>query len=96
MISWEKETVIFYHYYYFGIEKPVVVEAKCRKEADKILSSLNYDPGKAINLTLFKPIAGITNKTVNGICYIWVGLENSQNGWATLLEFNELNMSGLI
>lgn len=93
MISWEKETVIFYHYYFFGIEKPVVVEAKCRKEADEILSSLNYDAGKAINLTVYKPITGITNKTVNGIYYIWVGLDNSQNGWATLSEFNDFNLT---
>lgn len=93
-MEWDKPKIKFYKYYFSNNEKPVIMEAYNREEADNMLLLLNektqkldYSCLKDVRIEM--PIKGLSKKTRMGITYIWVGIENSQNGWIEETEFQK-------
>jgi hypothetical protein len=82
----------FYKYYFEGLKKPITIEAYNKKEAriklNQIVDKLpeEYRQRKPYGETITRPLKGISEKTIKGRKYIWVG-EKSPNGW---FEENEL------
>jgi hypothetical protein len=83
----EQHGIRFYHYYYFGIETPIKIEARTKHDARKILDTIQsslpekYQNSKIVGESVVKPIRGISEKTTKGVRYIWVGEDRSKNGW---------------
>lgn len=83
----EKHGIRFYHYYFRDIKKPITIEATNKQEARdcmrRIVSKLDekYQESKIIGETITIPLLGVSEKTVQGIKYIWVGFSKSANGW---------------
>lgn len=78
--------VLLYHYYFIGIEKPLVIQATCRDEARRlILGSINGSDAYAgkteddiIKETISEPVTGITKRIIDGKTFVWAG---QQTGW---------------
>jgi hypothetical protein len=83
----------FYNYYFYGIDKPLIIEARNKDEArdtmERILPSLSpkYRLTKIIGETVVVPLLGVSEKMVKGVKYIWVGLNKSRNGWLTEQQY---------
>jgi hypothetical protein len=83
----EKEGIRFYNYYYYGVDKPVIIEARSKAEARDILKSINarlsnkYSESKIIGESVVIPLRGVSEKVVKGVKYIWVGEDKAQGGW---------------
>lgn len=82
-MKWNIEDKIkLYSYYFFGIKKPIVIEARNRLQArdaiEAILPTLppEYSQNKIVGETVKMPLVGITDKVIKGETYIWNG-----NGW---------------
>ena len=82
-----KEGIRFYNYYYYKIEKPVKIEARNKQEARAILDSIfdkltdEYKQSKIVGETVVLPIKGVSEKTIQGVKYIWVGEQKIKGGW---------------
>lgn len=91
LISFEIETVNFYKYYFEGFEKPLIIQANSRIEADILLSDLKNEMDindlLLLNVMISKPITGVTEKTERGIVYVWAGLNNVPGGWVEKDKF---------
>lgn len=89
----EKHGIRFYNYYFLGVEKPITIEAWSKVEARDIMRGVieklsdKYKESKIVGETITVPLRGVSEKTVKGIKYIWVGLDKSRNGWLTESEF---------
>ena len=83
----EKHGVRFYNYYFHGVEKPITIEANNKQEArelmKKIITQLSdkYRESKIVGETVTIPLLGVSEKTVKGVKYIWVGMTKSKSGW---------------
>lgn len=83
----EKTGIKFYSYYFLGLKKPVVIEALnqalSREHLHKVLEKLPeaYHTAPCIGETVINPIPGVNTKKIDGRNYVWVGLEESENGW---------------
>lgn len=83
----EKHGIRFYNYYFFGVEKPLTIEAYTKEEARDIMKSImpklsdKYRESKIIGETVVIPLRGVSEKVIKGTKYIWVGLDKTQNGW---------------
>jgi hypothetical protein len=83
----EKEGIRFYNYYYYGVDKPVTIEARSKAEARDILSSIQgklsqkYLDSKIIGESVVIPLRGVSEKVIKGVKYIWVGEDKAQGGW---------------
>lgn len=92
----KKSPVRFYKYYFVNSEKPLIMEANNRGEADKMLVKLADMSNGKINLSMVNdvrvetPIWGVSKTKMAGKEYVWVGLEMSEKGWLEKEEFNKL------
>jgi hypothetical protein len=94
-LPFEKNIIRFYKYYFEGIEKPLIIEAKNKDDSWQFLvSEINKRPYlhdiNLINQTITTPIFGVTKKEEKGVEYIWCGFENSDTGWMSKVEFSKL------
>ena len=89
----EKHGIRFYNYYFFGVEKPITIEARNKQEARLIMQDIisklsdKYRESKIVGETIVIPLLGVSEKEIKGVKYIWVGLEKSRNGWLPEQEF---------
>ena len=83
----EKHGIRFYNYYFYGVEKPITIEAWSKAEAREKMKSIitqlspSYAESKIIGETVIIPLMGVSEKVIKGVKYIWVGLNKSRNGW---------------
>lgn len=88
----------FYKYYFSNNEKPVIMEAYSREDADAMLQQLNkktkaLDMSMLIDTKIEMPIMGISKRKRMGKTYIWVGNDYSTDGWMEETEFkNKTNI----
>jgi hypothetical protein len=91
----EKHGIRFYNYYFYGVDKPLIIEARCKDDAREIMKSLipqlsdKYRESKIIGETITIPLRGVSDKVVKGVRYVWVGEDKSRNGWLTELQYKE-------
>ena len=75
----------FYKYKFFGIDKPIVIEAHNRVSARVALEKINlpveYANSRIVGESVVVPLLGISEKTINGKKHIWVGEKKSKTGW---------------
>ena len=82
-----------YKYYFKQLDKPIVIEAIGRKQADEILINLNIKSGNWMNiedlidLRIETLVIGVSKKIINKKNFIWVGQNNSKEGWITEEEY---------
>jgi hypothetical protein len=90
------EKIKFYKYFFKGIEKPVIMEAESKDIADNMLAQLGQNSQTNINMSLLEdvriemPILGVSKKKRKGIDFVWVGKENSSDGWIEKTQFDEI------
>lgn len=76
-----------YKYYFKQLEKPIVMEATSRQEADHFLTLFNERVGSTItihdiiDLRVETLIVGESSKIKNGKKHIWVGTDQTRDGW---------------
>lgn len=76
-----------YKYYFVQLEKPIVMEANSRQEADCFLRLFNEKIGgkmsinDMIDLRVETLIVGESSKIKKGEKFIWVGTNFSEDGW---------------
>lgn len=76
-----------YKYYFVQLEKPIVMEANSRQEADYFLRLFNEKIGgkmsinDMIDLRVETLIVGESSKIKKGEKFIWVGTNFSEDGW---------------
>jgi len=89
----EKHGIRFYNYYFYGVEKPISIEAMNKQEARVIMQDIvsrlsdKYKESKIVGETITIPLKGVSEKVVKGVKYIWVGLDKSRSGWLTEQEY---------
>ena len=82
-----------YKYYFQQVDKPIVIEAISRKRADAILINLNAEMGNWMNikdlldLRVETLVIGVSKKIMNKKNLIWVGTNNTKNGWMNEEEY---------
>ena len=84
MLTFEKKTVVFYHFYFQGIDKPMIIEAMDKISAMQYVAeevSRRHIPVTLENLKLTTPIFGVTKKEENHTELIWAGFDYSPTGW---------------
>lgn|GEM_PF-1252081 len=87
----------FYKYYFSNIDKPVIMEAESRIDADAMLDTLgqksnsNISLDQVIDVRIETPIVGISKRKRRGENYVWVGKDYSSDGWLLESEFNKIN-----
>lgn len=85
----------FYNYYFIGMDKPIIIEARDKVSARIALNNIvdklpeEYRQQKPCGETVTVPIRGISTKKMKDKTYIWVGEEKSANGWLEESELNE-------
>jgi hypothetical protein len=90
------EKIKFYKYYFIGLEKPVIMEAESKDIADNMLQQLSQNSKTKIDMNLLEdvrievPILGVSKKKRNGQDFIWVGKENTSDGWLEKEQFIEI------
>jgi hypothetical protein len=95
-MSWKKiDKIKFYCFYYNGVPVPVVIEARNKNEARSKLRAIRntlpeyYVKSHVVGETVKSPVFGVSNKTIDGIKYIWVGEEHTKDGWIDEKKYNE-------
>jgi hypothetical protein len=79
-----KEGIRIYNYYYHEIKTPVKIEARTKQEARAMLDNIfdrlpdDYKNSKLVGESVIIPLKGISEKTVKGVKYIWVGEDKSK------------------
>jgi len=85
----------FYCFYFEGLEKPITIEAPNKLVAREKLRSLRaslpdpYKFGKVMGESVKTPVYGVTEKTINGVPHVYVGLENSRSGWIDKKKYED-------
>ena len=88
-----KEGIRFYNYYFYDIKDPIIIEARNKQMAMEIMTDLlaklsdKYRKSKIVGESVTLPVKGVSEKTVKGVKYIWVGEDKSKNGWLTEYEY---------
>lgn len=83
----EKHGIRFYNYYFYGVEKPITIEAVSKQEARLMMRSIieklsdKYRESKIVGETITIPLRGVSEKIVKGVKYIWVGENKAKGGW---------------
>lgn len=78
--------ILFYNYYFDGIEKPLSIQASNQDEARMLLpaaiplSPLHKDKtaNDIIGQTVTEPVTGVSKRVLDGKTYVWAGQEK---GW---------------
>jgi hypothetical protein len=83
--------IIHYKFFLSGLAEPILIESWSKELALKSLYlKMNHMPNlkgrQLINMSLYKPISGITVKQESGVKYVWLG----DFGWVSESEFLEL------
>ena len=82
-----------YKYYFYQLEKPLIMEAESRQVADGMLISLNQNVGGVMDikdlydLRVESLIIGTSFKIKNKKNHIWVGLNHTTDGWLDETEY---------
>lgn len=85
-----------YKYYFKQLEKPIVMEATSRQEADQFLMLFNEKIGgkitmhDIIDLRVETLVVGESSKIKNGKKLIWVGTDQTRDGWMDEAEYIEI------
>ena len=89
-------TIRFYKYYFIGNDKPIIMEAETRLQADQMMQELK-ERSKApmsvkdlIDIRVETPIIGISKRKKKGNEFIWVGLEHTTDGWLLQSEYDKI------
>jgi hypothetical protein len=91
-----KHNIKLYKYYFKQLEKPLVMEAESRKLADEMLMSFNdrigggMDISDLIDVRIETLIVGESSKIKNKKKHIWVGTDNTRDGWMELDEYLQI------
>lgn len=86
----------FYKYYFRGVDKPVIMEAESRANADQMMQQLkentnvNLSAKDLIDIRVETPIVGISKRKRNNKDYVWVGNEFTSDGWLLQSEYDEI------
>lgn len=95
-MSWQNINKIkFYCFYYEGIEKPVMIEARSKAEARKTLKNIRnslpeyYQASFVVGESVKSPVFGISEKTKNKVKYVWVGEKYAPDGWIEKNKFTK-------
>ena len=89
----EKHGIRFYNYYFYGVEKPITIEARNKQEARLMMKNIidklsdRYRESKIVGETITIPLRGVSEKIVKGVKYIWVGENKAHGGWLREDEF---------
>lgn len=87
-----QNSVNFYKFFFNGVDKPIIIEAMNKDEAVGFLTLRpDYVPAPVVNLYVFKPLFGITEKVEDGVTFVWCGFQNSFNGWMEKGKFLALS-----
>lgn len=87
----------FYKYFFWGQDKPIIMEAENKNDADQMLVELQYksqtsiDINKLIDVRVETPIVGISKRKRKGNEYVWVGKEFTSDGWLLQDEYDKIN-----
>ena len=87
----------FYKYFFLGVEKPIIMEAENKTDADKMLVDLQYksqtsiDFNKLVDVRVETPIVGISTRKRKGNDFVWVGKEYTRDGWLLKDEYDKIN-----
>lgn len=82
----------FYKYFFSNNEKPVIMEAYSREQADSMLNELNLktnaiDISNLMDVRIEMPLKGVSKRKRHGKTFVWVGLEYSIDGWMDEKDF---------
>jgi len=86
----------FYKYFFLSMDKPIIMEAECRYDADLMLKQLSLNSGvkidlrKLIDIRVETPLFGITEKKRKGKDLIWVGTDKTSDGWIEKTEYERI------
>jgi hypothetical protein len=89
----QKDKIKLYKYFFKQTDKPIVMEAKSRQEADHFLRLLNERTGgnmtvhDILDLRVETLVIGESKKIKKGKTLIWVGKENTKDGWMDKEEY---------
>ena len=87
----------FYKYFFLGVEKPIIMEAENKNDADQMLVELQYksqteiDFKKLVDVRVETTIAGISTRKRKGNDFVWVGKEYTRDGWLLKDEYDKIN-----
>jgi len=90
------EKTKFYKYFFRGLDKPIIMEAKDKRAADQMLvqlslkSKVRIKTNDLIDVRIETPLFGITTKTRNKIEWVWVGKDKTSDGWLELEEYERI------
>jgi hypothetical protein len=83
--------ILFYHYYFAGIEKPLVIQAINQQQARAFLLQClsnnaelaEYAGKEIIQQSVSHPVVNVSKRKIGNDEYVWVGLneKDSENGW---------------
>ena len=86
----------FYKYFFLGVEKPIIMEAETRLQADQMMQELKerskvpISVKDLIDIRVETPIIGISKRKKKGNEFIWVGLEHTTDGWLLQSEYDKI------
>lgn len=89
-------TIRFYKYYFIGNDKPIIMEAETRLQADQMMQELKerskvpISVKDLIDIRVETPIIGISKRKKKGNEFIWVGLEHTTDGWLLQTEYDKI------
>jgi hypothetical protein len=89
-------TIRFYKYYFIGNDKPIIMEAETRLQADQMMQELKerskvpISVKDLIDIRVETPIIGISKRKKKGNEFIWVGLEHTTDGWLLQSEYDKI------
>jgi hypothetical protein len=87
----------FYKYFFLGVEKPIIMEAESKNDADQMLVDLQYksqtsiDFNKLVDVRVETPIVGISTRKRKGKEFVWVSKEYTSDGWLEKEEYDRIN-----
>jgi hypothetical protein len=88
--------VRFYKYYFRNVDKPVIMEAESRLQADQMMQELKerskvpISVKDLIDIRVETPIMGISKRKKKGSEFVWVGLEHTTDGWLLQSEYDKI------
>lgn len=89
--------VFLYHYYFDGIDKPVIIQAADKAHARMLLPSVLESNDRLLGKTVediiaetvSSPVTGISHAEIDGIKHLWAAPGHGQNGWIPEENYNE-------
>jgi|688.fasta_scaffold403899_4 hypothetical protein len=88
--------VRFYKYYFRGNEKPIIMEAESRLQADQMMQELKerskvpISVKDLIDVRVETPIIGISIRKKKGNEFVWVSKEHTPDGWLLKSEYDKI------